>query len=178
MTMKFSKLLALGVGVTSCLFFVALSGCASAPTPTNYSLKIELDQVLVGSSILMDVVGANAVSDLPKWESYSVSDYWQPGNPMRRDSDKVSLDFGDGKPTIQYFSSENPAWQRWLNSGARYVVMVVDLPGIAADRVGNADARRLILPLDKRQWPKGVDTLELRVQESGIRLLTPMKAAK
>lgn len=175
MTMKLFRSFTFGVWATVAFAVVAFSGCSSAPKPTQYSLKIEIDGALASSSIQLDIVGANAVSDLPKWETYSVSEYWQPGNPMRRDADKVVLSFGEGKPTVQYFSSDNGAWQRWLNSGARYLVLVVDLPGIAADREGNADARRLILPLDKRKWPRGVDVLELRVQESGIRLLTPMK---
>jgi hypothetical protein len=31
------------------------------------------------------------------------------------------------------------------------------------------------LPLDGKKWPSDLTTVDLRVQESGIRLLTPIK---
>jgi len=160
------------------LAVLALVGCSTAPKPRNYNLKIECDQALAGSSIQLDIIGANAISDLPKWQSYSVSDYWQPGNPMRRDAEKIVLRFGQAKSNTQVFSGTDPIWNRWLATGALYLVVIVDLPGIASDREGNADPRRLILPLDSREWPGNVETIELRVQEAGIRLLTPKRELK
>ncbi len=153
-----------------------LPGCASAPKAGAYSLKFELAPALVGSSIQIDLIGANPVSDLPKWQTTSVTEYWQPDNAQRRDADKGVLQFGPGKPNVQTFASTDPVWNRWLSTGATYLVVLVDLPGISADREGNADPRRLILPLDVKKWPSDVKALELRVQESGIRLLTPIKS--
>jgi len=51
----------------------------------------------------------------------------------------------------------------------------VDLPGVDADKAGNADPRRLILPLDAGQW-KDPSAIEILIQESGARLLTPKKS--
>jgi hypothetical protein len=152
-----------------------LAGCSTAPTPTQYSLSFKLDKALEGTSLAVDIIGANAVSDLPKWEAYSITDYWQPGNVTRRDADKASLEFGRGRPTTQVFSSTDPKWNQWLKTGALHVVVIVDLPGIPSDKQGNADPRRLILPLDKAQWPSGQKTIEVLIQESGVRLLTPKK---
>ena len=168
------------LGVLGTVLLLAfLGGCSSSvPTARNFNLKIEIDPALAGSSIQLDIVGANAVSDLPKWQTYSVSDYWQPGDAMRRDSDKAVIHFGHGKETVQVFSGTNPIWDRWVRTGALYIVVLVDLPGLAADRDGNADPRRLILPLDTHEWPSDVTTIELRVQESGIRLLTPKSIRK
>ena len=154
---------------------LSLAGCTNAPAPRSYDVRIEIDPALASSSIQLDIIGANAVSDLPKLQSYSVSEYWQPGDAMRRDSDKAILQFGQGKPAVQVFSGSDPLWSRWLGTGAMYIVVLVDLPGLSSDREGNADPRRLILPLDRREWPDDVTTLQLRVQESGIRLLTPKK---
>lgn len=165
-------------GALAALFVVALLTGCNTPTARNFNLRIEVDPALAGSSVQLDIIGANAVSDLPKWQTYSVSDYWQPGDPLRRDSDKTVLRFGQGKPTTQMFSSTDPIWNRWLGTGALYLVVLVDLPGLSADREGNADPRRLILPLDTREWRSGTDTIELRVQESGIRLLTPKRNRK
>lgn len=165
-------------GLAALFVLGLLAGCNSAPVARNFNVRVEIDAALAASSVQLDLVGANAVSDLPKWQTYSVSDYWQPGDPMRRDSEKAVLRFGPGRPTVQTFSGGDPIWNRWLGTGALYLVVLVDLPGIAADRDGNADPRRLILPLNKAEWTRGIETIELRVQESGIRLLTPKKTLK
>lgn len=150
------------------------SGCTSAPKPRAYTIQVDLDPALAGSSLQVDLIGANPVSDLPKFESYSVSQYWNPGDPLRRDASKITLAFGQGRATTQTLDTKNPIWQRWLQTGAQSLVVLVDLPGIAADRAGNADPRRLILPLDGARWGK-TDTLHILIQESGAKLLTAQK---
>lgn len=178
LTMKIPPLFRCLGPLGAALLLAFLGGCASAPKARIFNLRIELGPALAGSSIQLDLVGANSVSDLPKWQTYSVSDYWQPGDPMRRDADKAVLRFGQGKETVQVFPDTDPIWNRWLRTGALYLVVLVDLPGLAADREGNADPRRLILPLDAHEWNRDVTTIELRVQESGIRLLTPKRIRK
>lgn len=172
--MKSTRVLSL-LGLVFSGALLLVSGCASAPQASRYSLKFELAPSLVGSSIQIDLIGANAVSDLPKWQTASVTEYWQPDNPQRRDADKAVLQFGPGKDNVQIFSGNDAIWNRWITTGAMHLVVLVDLPGIAKDREGNADPRRLILPLDGKKWPSDIKTLDLRVQESGIRLLTPIK---
>lgn len=166
-------LLVLSMALAGAWLFVA--GCATAPQASSFNLKFELAPSLAGSSIQIDLIGANAVSDLPKWQTMSVTEYWQPDNAQRRDADKAVLQFGPGKTNVQTFANSDRAWAHWLTTGAMYVIVIVDLPGISADREGNADPRRLILPLDLKKWPSDVKTLEMRIQESGVRLLTPMK---
>ncbi len=162
----------LGLLGLAALFF---GGCASTPSPRSYDVSIELDPSLATGSVQLDIIGANGASDLPKLQSYPVSDYWQPGDRLRRDSDKVVFQFGQGKPPVQVFAITDPIWKRWLNTGALYLVVLVDLPGAAPELEGNADPRRLILPLDSREWPNAGKGLQLRIQASGIRLLTPKK---
>lgn len=150
------------------------SGCASAPKPVAHSVKITVDKSLENTSLQIDLIGANATADIPKWESYSVTEYWQPGNSTRTNADRLTLDFGRGKETAQTVPATDAKWTRWIEQGASYVVIIADLPGVAADKGGNADPRRLILPLDAKQWKKDKkDPLEILVQESGLRLLTP-----
>jgi len=62
-----------------------------------------------------------------------------------------------------------------LSTGAQHLVIVADLPGVVTDQVGNADPRRLILPLDRAAWDSGVNTINILVQESGLKLQTPRK---
>lgn len=164
-------LLALVVGAA----LLAFASCASAPKPRNYAINVEVDPALAGISLQVDFIGANPVSDLPKLESYSVTEYWKPGDPLRRDAAKITLSFGQGRPTKQSVDLNNPLWTRWLRTGAQHLVVLVDLPGVSADRMGNADPRRLILPLDANKWKKKGGPLDILIQESGARLLTPQK---
>jgi hypothetical protein len=160
------------------LFAAALllaGGCASAPKARIFNVKVTLDPALAGSSLQVDLIGANPISDLPKYESYSVSDYWKPGDSLRHDATKAVLAFGQGRPMTQTLSSTDPIWKKWIATGAMHLVVLVDLPGIPADRAGNADPRRLILPLDGAQWKSKTDSLEILVQESGARLMTAKK---
>lgn len=153
------------------------AACSTTPTPSRYTVNFTLDKALEGTSLQVDVIGANAVADLPKWQAYSITEYWQPGNTTRRDADKATLDFGRGKPLVQTLASTDPQWNEWLRTGALYMVVIADLPGVAADKQGNADPRRLILPLDKAAWPHGnKGAIEVLIQESGLRLLTPKKS--
>lgn len=161
----------LGFALLSFLF----AGCASAPAPRAYGVQVTLDPALAGTSVQIDLVGVNEVADLPKWQSYSVTEYWQPENSFRRDARKYTMQFVRDTPTSLTLASTDPKWAEWLRTGALQLVIVADLPGAQADRAGNADPRRLILPLDKGAWGGKVDTLEILVQESGLRLMTPRK---
>lgn len=151
------------------------AGCASAPKPKPYEVAVTLDPSLAGASLQVDLVGANELSDLPKWQNYSVTEYWQPGNAFRRDANKVTLNFGRGQPMTQTLSSTDPRWAEWLSTGAMHLVILADLPGPVSDQAGNADPRRLILPLDRAAWGSKTNRLDVVVQESGLRLTTPRR---
>lgn len=175
MLISHSLALSCKVLLVSALAFFA--GCKLLPKstkPGDYDVRFQLDAALAGSSIQIDIVGANALSDLPKWESYSVNDYWKPGDAMRRDALKAIISFGRGKESVQSLSMQDEIWRTWLRSGATYLVIVADLPGGGfVDRTGNADPRRLILPLSRGEWGKDTREIRILVQESGMRLLTP-----
>lgn len=156
-------------------FAILLGGCATAPKPSAYNVEIMLDPALAGTSLQVDVVGANELSDLPKWQSYSVTEYWQPGNAFRRDARKATLAFGRGRPDTQTLAISDPQWAEWLRTGALHLVIIADLPGPMSDQMGNADPRRLILPLDRAAWDRKLQKLQVIVQESGLRLMTPRK---
>lgn len=162
-------LAAVGIFASACSLFDT-----SQVKPRAFDISITLDKALVGMSLQVDLIGANKTSDLPKWESMSITEYWQPGNSQRRDANKISFEFAREKPTTVTISKDDPHWKQWFNSGAIYLVVLADLPGITADQAGNADTRRLILPLDKKLW-KSNQKLELLIQESGIRLLSKQR---
>lgn len=163
---------AIGLIVTGCALFKN-----DQIKPRAFDVAITLDKALAGMSLQVELIGANKTSDLPKWESLSITEYWQPGNSLRRDANKISFEFAREKPSTVTVSKDDPHWKQWFQSGAIYLVVIADLPGITTDQSGNADSRRLILPLDRRLWKKN-QKLELLIQESGIRLLSKQKNEK
>jgi len=156
------------------LSLLLLGGCATAPQPRAYTINLSLDSPLIGTSVQVDLVGANELTDLPKWQSYSVTEYWQPNNPFRRDARKATIEFSRDKPNMQHLLVTDGHWADWLRTGAMHLVLMADLPGAVTDQMGNADPRRLILPLDKAVWGDA-QAIDILVQESGLRLMTPRK---
>jgi len=154
------------------------SGCASRTVkPRAFEINLSVDKPLEFTSLQVDLVGANTLADLPKWTTYSVTEYWQPDNPQRRDASRITFQFGRGISKKVTLSREDPRWEPWLKAGVAHLVIIADLPGAAVDQNGNADSRRLIIPLDKKLWRRR-DPLEIVIQEGGIKLLTKQKAEK
>jgi hypothetical protein len=179
--MKTSKLMQL----TSAALLAAVAffspGCSSckpgvAGPPSKYSIQVSLAPTLKDSSMLVDLVGVNPAS-LPAWEAYSMTKYWQTGDPKRTDAlDKFTIDFVSGKSLTNTLAVTDAIWNKWMARGVTHVVVIANLPGApSADKPGAEDARRQILPLDKCAWAKGSTTLNLLVQQSGIEVLTPAR---
>ena len=139
--------------------------CAPQPPrikPKKFDLLFRLDPALAGASVQVDIIGASARSYLPSLESVQLNQYWNPGNPLRRDVPKATVVYGRGSPPEQTFPATDPKWTTWLGAGAEMLVLMLDAPGIQD---------RLIVPLDQKEWGN-VPRLEILIQESGIRLLT------
>src|SRR4029079_18197302 len=85
-----------GGGITL-LFAAVLAGCGTCkpgkPGPIGkYSIEVSLDESLKNSSVIVDPAGVN-MSRQPRWEAYDMGKYWKEGDAMRRDADKVVLNF-------------------------------------------------------------------------------------
>jgi hypothetical protein len=161
-----------------------LDGCSSCkpgkPGPIGkYGIEVSLDESLKSSSVLVDLVGVNP-SGLPRWEAYNMNNYWHEGDPMRHDADKVVLNFLSGQTLTNSLSATNAIWDRWKNQGVTHVMVLSDVhvPADQGSRPGNQDARRQILPLDQCQWSKKTKVINVLVQRSGIKVLTPARTAQ
>jgi len=164
------------------LLGAALTGCESCkpgkPGPIlKYDIEVSLDGSLKTSSVIVDLVGINP-SSLPRWEAYDMGKYWKEGDPMRRDADKVVLNFVSGQTLAKTLPSTDPQWDKWKSKGVTHLLVLADLPGSQTSRPGNQDARRQILPLDKCSWPNKTTMLKVLVQRSGIVVLTPPRTAQ
>ena len=159
-----------------------LSGCGSCkpgkPGPIGrYAIEVVLDESLKSSSVIVDLVGVNPTS-LPRWEAYEMSKYWKEGDAMRRDADKVVMNFVSGQSLSNSLPANDPQWDKWKAKGVTHVLVLADLPGAQASRPGSQDARRLVLSLDQCSWPSGTKALKVLVQGSGIVVATPTRASK
>jgi len=176
MTSSTSKMLAFaGLAVFLALFS---TGCASC-NPGQYQIDVELDESLKEASVVVDLVGVNG-SSLPRWESYSMTKYWQESDPMRREAEqeRVTISFVSGQSLTQSVAATNAVWEKWQNRNVTHVMVLASPPGAHTDQPGIQDSRRQILPLDTCHWIKKTEALELLVKRSGIDVITPVRPAK
>ena len=162
MTMKTIDMLKGGIRFAALLVCAGyVAGCASKP----FKYPLVIAQQAEGS-ILVDVVGLKQ-SELPDWESYSVTKYWQPGDLRRRDAkdNMVSFKVEKGKPFR--LETTDPIWKRWQERGVEYLFVVADLPGVTED-----GPRRKTLSLYPEQWRGGTKALELEIQQSRVSVMT------
>ena len=166
--------------LSAAAFFV--SGCASCKPgepgkPQAYFVQVNLDPTLQQGSVLVDLVGVTTAS-LPRWEAYSMNQYWKPGDSMRNDADKFTISFVSGKSLTNSLSKTDAKWANWLKRGVTHLLVLADLPGGQTDKPGAQDPRRQILLLGECRWPKKTTNLTVQVQKSGIDIQTPPRPAK
>jgi hypothetical protein len=166
---------AMSVLAPAAVLFIT-SGCGkekpSKAEPLN--VQIELAPSLQGKSVLVDVVGVHE-GDIPRWEAYSMTDYWKDGDKMRADADKKTYSFSPGQPLAVTLSRSDPAWNTWLvNKGAAYLFVLADLPGTISDKPGTTDPRRGKLCLYTKAWPKGTESIRVTIKESGVEAPIPV----
>src|SRR5437879_8566013 len=104
------------------LLAAVLAGCESfkpgRPWPLGrYNIEISVDESLKNSSVIVDLVGINP-STRPRWEAYDMGKYWKDSSdPLRRDADKVVLNFVSGQTLTKTLPSTDPQWDKWKSKG-------------------------------------------------------------
>jgi len=99
--------------------------------------------------------------------------YWKPGDPLNHDLPKAVFNFIEGKQLAQTLDAADPKWTEWKSSGAQYLIVLADLPGVFEDgKAGTQDPRRQIVPICECYWPPKTKELDVEVQASGVRLVT------
>ena len=94
---------------------------------------------------------------------------------MRHDADKVVLNFVSGQTLTNSLVSTNAIWNRWKSQGVTHVLVLADITVRGESRTGNQDPRRQILSLGECAWPKKTKVLNVLVQRSGVKVLTPAR---
>lgn len=116
----------------------------------------------------VNIIGVNK-SKFSFWENMSMTDYWKPDNPIRLEAKKDGylyvMRFDQNGPR-QLTLGKDPVWKAWKKRKYDYLFVLADLPGIHQDQPGNADARRLIIPL--KCWRGMQRTAKISLESSGI----------
>ncbi len=163
--MKHDKLALLAGCVVVAAFF---AGCETTSLPDPYDYTVSLDPSLRGASVQVDLIGIPE-GELEQFRTKSVTAYWQPGDADREGALKKTLVFSADTAQSQMLSRADPVWADWIENGnAAYVVILADLPGLAEDQMGNADPRRLILPLNKEKWEERPEVIAVAVGADSV----------
>ena len=147
-----------------------LQGCNTTGKPwwMEYEVKIRLQDEWVNRSghyppIQVHVVGLN-YQEAVKWSNFSMSRYWRPHS--ERPSHVYLVNLGGTRNRDHILPLSDPIWRQWERAGAVHLFVMADLPGIFEDKPGTEDARRLIVPLDRKRWPSR--TIEIMLWEDRI----------
>jgi hypothetical protein len=153
-------------------------GCC-ATTKLNVTVNVDdaMKAKLESRKLEVDLIALNSKQS-ERWEGYSMTSYWQPGDQLRDSVDSYKMIFDPLKPETltQTLSAKDAHWDKWLAQGAgdkmQLYVLVGVLPGIE-DATGDKDPRRQILPLASCRWSS--TSVQMTVQKTGIITLTPPK---
>lgn len=162
------------VVLLACIGLLATGGCKG---PGQYNIIVETDSQLCKQSMRVDIVAVAGMGPKENWESMSMSKYWSPDRDSIRNKTTVpiyTMRWGQGEECIQTLKKNDQIWKKWKDRNAQWIFILADTPGITEDKLGNRDARRLVLPLDKKRWGLGVGSIKISLQlDSVISLTTP-----
>jgi hypothetical protein len=155
-----------------------LAGGFDGKKPISYNVTVSLDdemrQSLGTRKVEVDLVGINEKQN-ERWQNYSMTKYWQPGDALSGSVQVKKLIFDPGNTSAQTLSSSDPIWDTWLKDGANRLYVLTLLPGITADAEGDKDPRRQIEPLACYRWLKHDGNIEIKVQRTGIITTTMLR---
>jgi hypothetical protein len=142
-----------------------LSGCLP-------SIRIEGKGGITQKSVEIHIRGINE-TEKQRWQQLSMTNYWQPDSQSAKSAmdRRITLYMGAGKPSIYEISKKDypEVWKKWEGNNASYLLVLVDMPIVAnpyQDMSGNADARRLLVPLKNCCWKDGV--INLAIEEGSV----------
>ena len=172
-----SNLVKVVVLATLVAFAGFFGGCSNKPRYGKYNVQVSMDPTLASSaavpSIEVDIIGVSP-ERAAVWDAQSLNNYFAAANMERQTADKFTMRFGAGATAPQTLQISDAMWAKWAGSGAHHLYILASLPGVSTDAPGPADPRRLILPLDTRQWDKG-QTIQVEVQRNRLQLRTAPK---
>lgn len=159
--------------VVGSAFAAVLAGCGGPRF--NVQVKVNEQWAATGRvpTLEVDLVGANP-SDAAILSRKDLLEYFAAGDDIRSTYPKKTLTFTKSDPEPKTLEKSDPVWQAWDQKQVDQLFVLVNLPGIAGSLPGDADPRRLILPLDTTRWAS--TDLEVEVNSGGLVVNTPQRA--
>ncbi|MGN6366885.1 MAG: hypothetical protein ACTHN5_01350 [Phycisphaerae bacterium] len=170
---------ALALAALACMGMLAV-GCSCNPTKLNVTVSLDdaMRQKLEARKIEVDIVALDSKLAQARWETYSMTHYWEPGDERRESVDSYKMIFDPKNAEPHTLSKTDPHWDKWFgkSGGEMQLYVLALLPGLIDDQPGDKDPRRQILPLGSCRWNS--TDVKLLVQKDGIITLTPPKPEK
>lgn len=172
------KLRSLILYTLMCVCFVCLvTGCGpQRPKPGQYNIRLSSDNELCKRSIRVHLLGVNGYSQKAQWENKPVTEYWASG--MTSVVPAYEIKFGLGVNCSYLLTKDDPIWAEWKANNADWLFVFADFPGDFSAYKGGNDPRKLAIPLDKKCWKSGLQSvkeIEIKLSPEGMILLnTPV----
>ena len=168
----------LALFVLTCMGLMSVGCCSTTKLNVTVALDDAMRAKLESHKLEVDLIALNS-NQAERWESYSMTQYWQPGDALRDSVDSYKMILDPAGATSGTLSAKDPHWDKWFARGGsdkmQLYVLVGVLPGTYDDAVGDKDPRRQILPLQSCRWTS--TDVHMLVQKTGIITTTPPKPA-
>ncbi|QOI99080.1 MAG: hypothetical protein HRU70_00660 [Phycisphaeraceae bacterium] len=152
---------------------LALGGCGSGPKAYGVSIELDPDSMKNRSTgmfpaVRADVMPAYDAAGRQRLEAVSVTDHFNRPEADRQRTDRArTLSLGQtGRATL---TADDPVRASW--GKPRFVVVMVDIPNYESR---GGETRRAVLSMNPSRW--GEDPVRLRVDRSGVTVVSPAKA--
>lgn len=140
------------------LLMTPLWGCAR-----DFTVRLDAADKMGTPSVEVHIVGVRNAGEYRRWRDLSMSDYWA---DVKLDDKVKVMKFGEGLSNPQVLSTSDVMWKsKWR--GAKLLMVLSSFPP-SKDLPGDADARRLILPLKWRKW-SGSGPVPIVIRPTGVR---------
>ena len=158
------------------LALVLAGGCQGMK---KFNVEVTADPSIGDRTVEVDLVGVNRY-DLQRWNSIEMSKYWGRGNPEREKASKYVIKFGvspqgDTLPMEQVLKKNHDIWKEWRANQVTHLFVMAHLPGVHEDRPGNADSRRVSIPLESKCWDWYASKLKIIVSSSYVTCVSQSK---
>jgi hypothetical protein len=153
-------------------------GCASGPAPLTRGKvvpwTVKITKAAEGS-IEVDLIGVSKSEDDYWRNAVRMGEYWEPNSRIRKavfdEKRAVTTRFESGSQFV--LSKDDPIWKKWSSYGTFELAVMAHLTGNFPNPA--ADPRRLFLKLGKNEWIAENNTLELKILDAQIFVVTPPK---
>lgn len=125
-----------------------LTGCSASSSDIGVYLAEDI-QSSYGycPTIEVDVVGMTEAEE-KRMLAYDVDRYFNPGSTFRQNVGAVTLKFSENDMTPKIIPDNAECWEHWKDKGAKYIVVISNLPLIVDAKDSAVDPRKLIINMN------------------------------